>query len=440
MNVQRLKTMDRVEYERIIKRSFGTNDVILPAVQKTMDIVREKGDEIILDKYQKRFGKENYRSIAVTESEIRAAYSQVDEKTTQALKQMIKNITKVQKAQLPKKKEKVVNSETGIMVWREWRAIEKVGLYIPGGKATYPSSVLMTAIPALIAGCNEIVVCSPPQQDGTMPPSTLVACDMLGIKNIYKVGGVEAIAAMTYGTKTVPAVYKIFGAGNSYVTAAKTIAQKSISIDMPAGPSEIFIIADESANPSFIAADLLADGEHGEDSACVLVTTSEDIANNTIREIEKQLTTLDTKERAEKSLSRYGLICLVDTLDKAVKFANDYAPEHLEIMTKNADRLVGSIINAGSVFVGDWTSKSSGDYATGANHVLPTGGMAKMYPPLGVDGFGKWMQVQKCTENGLLKIKKTIETIATIEGLPAHRESVSIRFRNLKKNKYEYKK
>lgn len=433
MNVQRLKTMDRAEYGRIMKRSFGTNDVILPAVQKTMDIVREKGDEMILDKYRKRFGKENYQSIAVTESEIRAAYSQVDEKTTQALKQMIKNITKVQKAQLPKKKEKAVNSETGILVWREWRAIEKVGLYIPGGKATYPSSVLMTAIPALIAGCNEIVVCSPPRQDGTMPASTLVACDMLGIKNIYKVGGVEAIAAMTYGTKTVPAVYKIFGAGNSYVTAAKTIAQKSISIDMPAGPSEIFIIADKTANPAFIAADLLADGEHGEDSACVLVTTSEDIANNTIREIEKQLTTLDTKERAEKSLSRYGLICLVDTLDEAVKFANDYAPEHLEIMTKNADRLVGSIINAGSVFVGDWTSKSSGDYATGANHVLPTGGMAKMYPPLGVDGFGKWMQVQKCTENGLLKIKKTIETIATIEGLPAHRESVSIRFRNLQK-------
>lgn len=414
-------------------RSYGINDEILPKVKKTMDDIRDKGDELILDKYKERFGNDIYKSIAVTKNEIRKAYENVDKKTIRALKQMIKNITKIQKAQLPKKKEKAVSSEKGITVWREWRAIEKVGLYIPGGKATYPSSVLMTAIPALIAGCSEIVVTSPPKQDGSMPASTLVACDMLGIKNIYKVGGVEAIAAMTYGTKTIPAVYKIFGAGNSYVTAAKTIAQKTISIDMPAGPSEVLIIADETANPAFIAADLLADGEHGEDSACVLVTTSEEIAKRTIREIEKQLTILDTKERAEKSLSRYGLICLVDTITDAVKFSNDYAPEHLELMTKDADMLVGRITNAGSVFVGDWTTKSSGDYATGANHVLPTGGMAKMYPPLGVDGFGKWMQVQKCTKGGLSRIKKTIETIATVEGLPAHRESVSIRFRNLQK-------
>ncbi|MFZ2025677.1 MAG: histidinol dehydrogenase [Microgenomates group bacterium] len=430
MNVQRLKTMDKAEYRRIMMRSYGTNDEILPRVKKTMDEIRDKGDELILEKYRERFGNDIYKSIAVTKNEIRKAYENVDAKTIRALKQMIKNITKVQKAQLPRKKEKVVSSEKGITVWREWRAIDKVGLYIPGGKATYPSSVLMTAIPALIAGCREIVVCSPPRQDGFMPAATLVACDMLGITKIYKVGGVEAIAAMTYGTETIPAVYKIFGAGNSYVTAAKTIAQKLISIDMPAGPSEVFIIADETANPAFIASDLLADGEHGEDSACVLVTTSIDIAKRTIQEIVKQLVTLDTRERAEKSLSRYGLICLVDTLDEAVEFSNDYAPEHLELMTKDADVLVSRITNAGSVFVGNWTSKSSGDYATGANHVLPTGGMAKMYPPLGVDGFGKWMQIQKCTKSGLSKIKKTIETIASIEGLPAHKESVSIRFRS----------
>lgn len=422
--------MDRVEYQRIMKRSYGTNDAILPGVRKTMDEVREKGDKVIVDKYRERFGKDNYRSIAVTRREIRAAYEQVSRETIEALEQMIKNITKVQKAQLPLKKEKVVSSEKGIEVWREWRAIDKVGLYIPGGKATYPSSVLMTAIPALIAGCSEIVVASPPQQDGTMPASTLVACDMLGIKNIYKVGGVEAIAAMTYGTKTIPSVYKIFGAGNSYVTAAKTIAQKIISIDMPAGPSEVLIIADDTANPSFVAADLLADGEHGEDSACVLVTTSKDVAKKTVWQIKKQLKSLKTKERAEKALARYGLICLVDTIGEAVNFANDYAPEHLEIMTRDADALVGKITNAGSVFVGDWTTKSSGDYATGANHVLPTGGMAKMYPPLGVDGFGKWMQVQKCTKGGLSKIRKTIETIAAVEGLPAHGESATVRFRS----------
>jgi len=430
MNVKRLKTMRRAEYERIMQRSFGTNETILPGVKDTMDMVREKGDALIIEKYRKRFGKDVYRRIAVTKSEIRAAYGKVDAKTIRALKQMTKNITKVQKAQLPRRKEKVVNSEKGIAVWREWRAIEKVGLYIPGGKATYPSSVLMTAIPARIAGCKEIIVCSPPQADGTIPASTLVACDMVGITNIFKVGGVEAIAAMTYGTASIPAVYKIYGAGNSYVTAAKTIAQKSIAIDMPAGPSEVFIIADDSANPAFIAADLLADGEHGDDSACVLVTTSEAVAQKSLREIDRQLASLDTKERARKALSRYGLICLVDTMEEAVRFANDYAPEHLELMTRDDDALVARMMNAGSVFVGDWTSKSSGDYATGANHVLPTGGMAKMYPPLGVDGFGKWMQVQKCTKEGLLKIKKTIETIATVEGLPAHRESVSIRFRS----------
>jgi len=286
----------------------------------------------------------------------------------------------------------------------------------------------MTAIPAIIAGCKEIVICSPAKEDGQIPAATLVAADMVGIKNIYKVGGAEAIAAMTFGTETIPQVYKIFGAGNSFVTAAKTIAQKIISIDMPAGPSEVFIIADETANPAFIAADLLADGEHGEDSACVLVTTSEKIAQQTNNEIEKQLRKLTTQARAKMALDRYGLICFVDTLREAVEFANNYAPEHLEIMTKNADSLVGNIVNAGSVFIGRWTSKSCGDYATGANHVLPTGGMAKMYPPLGVDSFGKWMQVQKCTKNGLLQIKETIETIAEVEKLPAHKQSTSIRF------------
>jgi histidinol dehydrogenase len=289
----------------------------------------------------------------------------------------------------------------------------------------------MSAIPAQIAGCKEIVMCSPARGNGQIPAPTLVAADMIGLTKIYKIGGAEAIAAMTYGTETIPSTYKIFGAGNSFVTAAKMIALETISIDMPAGPSEVFVIADETANPAYIASDLLADGEHGEDSACVLLTTSQRIAEETIKEIEKQLPFLSTEERARESLRRYGLFAIVDSLDEAIDFTNEYAPEHLEIMTKNAEKLVEKIINAGSVFLGDWTSKATGDYATGANHVLPTGGMAKMYPPLGVDAYGKWMQVQKCTKDGLLQIKDTVETVAAVEQLPAHKNSVSIRFLKL---------
>jgi histidinol dehydrogenase len=233
---------------------------------------------------------------------------------------------------------------------------------------------------------------------------------------------------MTYGTGTIPGVYKIFGAGNSYVTAAKMIAQETISIDMPAGPSEVFVIADNSANPSYIAADLLADGEHGGDSACVLITTSRRIAEETIREIRKQLPALTTETRARESIRQYGLFAVVDSIDEAIAFTNAYAPEHLEIMTKNPRAVAKKITNAGSVFLGNWTSKATGDYATGANHVLPTGGMAKMYPPLGVDSYGKWMQIQQCSKAGLQRIKNTVETVATVEQLPAHRNSVSIRF------------
>lgn len=428
MNVTALTSLSDSEYRRIIRRSAGMDATIIPKVKKTMESVRISGDRVLYEKYAKRFGPDAYTSIAVTQKERKEAYASVGAEFMTAIRQMIKNITAVQKAQLPKRKDTVVRTEQGISVWREWRAIESVGLYIPGGKAIYPSSVLMTAIPAQIAGCTNIILCSPPRQDGRIPAPTLVAADMLGISNIYKVGGAEAIAAMCYGTETVPKTYKIFGAGNAMVTAAKMLALDTVSIDMPAGPSEIFIIADDSANPSYIAADLLADGEHGEDSACVLVTTSKAIATQTIREIRKQLPNLATSDRAKKSLAAYGLFATVRTLDEAIAFANVYAPEHLEIMTRNPETLVPRIRNAGSVFLGSWTSKATGDYATGANHVLPTGGMAAMYPPLGVDSFGKWMQVQRCTKQGLSAIRNTIEVIADTEQLPAHKNSVSIRF------------
>lgn len=428
MRVTKLKNLSPDDYNRIVRRSLGTNEDIMPEVKKIMETVRSSGDTALLSKYQTRYGADVYRNIRVTKDEISRAYANTKAETITALKQMIKNITAVQSAQLTKRIDTVVSSEPGISVWRQWRPIETVGLYIPGGKAIYPSSVLMSAIPAQIAGCSTIVLCSPPDRDGKMPDATLVAADMLGLTNIYKLGGAEAIAAMAYGTKSVPNVSKIFGAGNSYVTAAKMLAFGEVAIDMPAGPSEVFVIADESANPAYIAADLLADGEHGEDSACVLITTSETIARGTIAEIEKQLPKLKTEKRAREAIARYGLFTVVDTIDEAIAFTNEYAPEHLEIMTKNPASIVKNILNAGSVFLGNWTSKATGDYATGANHVLPTGGMAKMFPPLGVDAYGKWMQVQRCTKNGLRRIKQTIEVIATVEELPAHKNSVSIRF------------
>jgi histidinol dehydrogenase len=428
MKVIKLKDLPVEDYQRIMARSAGNDPAIMPKIKALMEDVRVRGDKPIYVDAEQRFAGQNFSSIKVSQAEVKQAYQEVSEDFIQSIKQMIKNITAVHKAQLPKRKDTVVYPEEGISVWREWRPIEKVGLYIPGGQAIYPSSVLMSAIPAQISGSTEIVMCSPARGTGQIPAPTLVAADMIGLTQIFKLGGPLAIAAMTYGTQTVPKVSKIFGAGGAAVTAAKMLALETISIDMPAGPSEVFIIADETATPAYIAADLLADGEHGDDSACVLVTTSQKVAEQTVEEIEKQLPKLATEVRTRESLRKYGLIAVVDSLKEAVEFANEYAPEHLEIMTEDPKKIVEGIINAGSVFLGDWTTKSAGDYATGANHVLPTGGMAKMYPPLGVDCYGKWMQVQKCSKEGLQKIRKTIEVLADTEELPAHKASTSIRF------------
>ncbi len=426
MNVIDLKDLSATDRSRIMARSAGNDPAIMPKIRKTMDAVRTDGDAVLLADAKRRFGAD-IDSLKVSPEEIKRAYDEVSEEFVAAIKQMIKNVTAVHKAQLPKKQDTVVHPEPGISVWREWRPIDKVGLYIPGGKAVYPSSVLMSAIPAQIAGSSEIVMCSPARGTGQIPAATLVAADMIGLTEIFKLGGPLAIAAMTYGTETVPNVYKIFGAGGAAVTAAKMLALETIAIDMPAGPSEVLIIADETANPAYVAADLLADGEHGDDSACVLVTTSRTLAEEVAAELEKQLPALATEERARESLKQYGLLAVVGSLDEAVAFSNEYAPEHLEIMTADPRTVVKGITDAGSVFLGDWTTKSSGDYATGANHVLPTGGMAKMYPPLGVDCYGKWMQVQECTEDGLKEISRTIETLAETEELPAHKTSTTIR-------------
>ena len=269
---------------------------------------------------------------------------------------------------------------------------------------------------------------TPPDKSGTVNPNILVAADIAGIDEMYKVGGAQAISALAYGTETIPNVYKIFGPGNRFVSAAKQVVSQDVAIDMPAGPSEVCIIADETANPSFIASDLLADGEHAEDSACALITTSQEVADKTIVEIEAQLKTLSTADRIRASFKNYGLIAVAQSMEEIISFVNDYAPEHLEIMTKNNLSVVRRINNVGSIFLGNWTSKSSGDYATGANHVLPTGGMAKMFSPLGVEAFGRWIEVQKCTKNGLARIRKTIAQLSAAEELPAHKVSTEIRF------------
>lgn len=427
MKICKLNAIPKKKLMTIKKRSLKSSFETTRIVRNILSDVQKRGEKAIYEKYSKRIG--NSYALSVTKKEIINAYRKVNPKFIKAVNQAIENIRAVHQAQFRTLSEKPTETIKGINVWREWRPIEKVGLYVPGGNAIYPSSLLMAGIPAIIAGCKDIIVCSPPNEKGEIPAPTLVAADIIGIKKMYKIGGAEAIAAMAYGTSSIPKVYKIFGAGNSYVTEAKMQVFGEVNIDMPAGPSEIFIIADESANPAYVAADLLADGEHGEDSACVLITTSKKLACLVRAELNKQIKTLETKKRIREALKNYGLLAVADSLNEAVAFCNDYAPEHLEIMTKNADALVSKITNAGSVFIGDWTTKSAGDYATGANHVLPTGGMAKMYGPLSIESFGKQMQIQKVESKKALKgIKQTVETFGEIEKLPAHKNSMSIRF------------
>jgi len=429
MNIQNLSQLDNKTKERILKRSRENIDGVIPYVTSIINDVRDNGDKTIR-KYTKKFDGATISDLSVSKNEISDAYQVVDSDIITALKQAKKNIEMFQRAQLKSKIRSKVKTESGITLWQEWRPIERVGIYVPGGKAAYPSSVLMGAIPAQIAGCKKLVMVTPPDKNGLINPAILVAADIAGVTEIFKVGGVQAVAALAYGTESIPNVFKIFGPGNRYVAAAKQVVSQDVAIDMPAGPSEVLIIADDSANPAFIAADLLADGEHAEDSACVLITTSQEVAEKTVGEIEKQLMNVNTADSIRASLKSYGLIAMANSMAEAIEFANEYAPEHMELMTKNNNEVLSQITNVGSVFLGDWTSKSSGDYATGANHILPTGGMAKMYAPLGVEAFGRWIEVQKCTKDGLQAIRKSIGVLSDTEGLPAHKVSTEIRFTN----------
>ncbi|MBA7548699.1 Histidinol dehydrogenase [subsurface metagenome] len=308
--------------------------------------------------------------------------------------------------------------------------IEKIGLYIPGGTAPLFSTVLMLGIPAKIAGCKEIVLCSPPGKDGFLNPAIIYAASIAGIDKMYKIGGMQAIGAMAYGTDTIPAVYKIFGPGNQYVTAAKQmVAREGMAIDMPAGPSEVAVLADESSNPVFIASDLLSQAEHGTDSQVVMITVSKEIADQTIKELESQLNELPRKNLAEKSLA-YGKIFLVKDYEEMMELANTYAPEHLIISTSNADSLVEKVINAGSVFIGAYTPESAGDYASGTNHTLPTNGYAVAYSGVNLDAYFKKITFQHINKEGLELLGPAIEKMALAEELTAHQRAISLRLRH----------
>ncbi|MCS4542259.1 MAG: histidinol dehydrogenase [Euryarchaeota archaeon] len=422
--IKKIEELSQAERKKILERSKLELEDIKVGIQKIIDDVRKFGDKAISDKYAKRFEKIRITKefLKITQTEIDKAYEKVSPELLEAIKEAVKNIKKFHAAQLPT--ELKVKIAEGIELHQLVRPIEKVGCYVPGGRAPYPSSVLMTVLPAKVAGVERIVVCTPPQTDGTINPLILVACDIVGADEIYRVGGAQAIAAMAFGTETITKVDKIVGPGNIYVTTAKILVAGYVATDFPAGPSEVLILADDTAKPDWVAIDMLAQAEHDPNAAAVLVTTSEKLANQVKAEVEKQTKTLERAEIIEESLSKNGWILIAKNMGEAVDFTNDYAPEHLEIQTKNAEALVSKIKNAGSIFVGEYAPVPVGDYASGTNHVLPTSGFARAYSGLSVYDFIKQPTVQILDKAGLDKLKKYVIKLAEMEGLKAHAESV----------------
>jgi histidinol dehydrogenase len=386
--------------------------------------IKKNGDKA-LRKYTSEFDKVNLEKIEVSDQEKYFALNQVDTNLFDAIKLAAENITAFHKMQLQHTEK--IETMPGVICWRKNVGIEKVGLYIPGGTAPLFSTVLMLAIPAVLAGCRKIIICTPPSPEGKIHPAILVAAGYIGIDKIYKVGGVQAIAAMTFGTQTLPKVDKIFGPGNQYVTAAKQLAQKyGVAIDMPAGPSEVAVFADKTADASFVAADLLSQAEHGADSQVLLVTDHEPIIDLVQSELQRQLKNLPRQELAEKALSNSKTV-LVSARSEAMALLNEYAPEHLILSCEAPAELADLVINAGSVFLGHYSPESAGDYASGTNHTLPTAGYAKSYSGVSVDSFVKKITFQYLSEEGLNNIGSAVETMAEAEGLRAHAEAVRIR-------------
>ncbi|WP_339652335.1 histidinol dehydrogenase [uncultured Maribacter sp.] len=419
----------REDWDSVLKRPTQTVADIEGLVNGIFKEVADNGDVTLL-KYTEQFDKVVLANLLVSQAEINEADLLVSEELKDAIQLAKSNIEVFHKAQ--KTGRVTVETSPGVSCWQEKRPIQKVGLYIPGGTAPLFSTILMLAVPAVLAGCAEIVLCSPPDKKGNLNPAILYAANLCGVTKIVKVGGIQAIAGMTFGTETIPQVYKIFGPGNQYVTVAKQIATKhGVAIDMPAGPSELLVVADDTANAAFVASDLLSQAEHGVDSQVILVSTSNMLIDSVEKEVLSQLEVLPRKEIARQAIVNSKLI-YVDNDQEAIDLINEYGPEHFIVCVENEDFYIENIQNAGSVFIGNYTPESAGDYASGTNHTLPTNGYAKQYSGVNLDSFMKSMTFQKITEKGIKAIGNAIELMAEAEGLQAHKHAVTLRLKSLK--------
>lgn len=428
MKVIKYPTPD--QWDDLLKRPEIESENLFAQVQTILNEVKSRRDDALYE-FNLKFDKIKLDSLLVKEEELQEANTLVSSALKEAIKVAYQNIYKFHSSQ--QVEEKKVETMAGVTCWRKAIPIEKVGLYIPGGTAPLFSTVLMLAIPAKIAGCKEVVLCTPPNTSGKIAPAILYAAQVAGVNKIYKVGGAQAIGAMAYGTESIPKVYKIFGPGNQYVTAAKQLVSlKNVAIDMPAGPSEVAVLADESANPIFVAADLLSQAEHGIDSQVLLVTTHEALIQEVEEEIDKQLKNLPRRELTEKTLLNSKII-LVQSIEEGMSMINSYAPEHLIVEVKNYHEVAKLVVNAGSVFLGSYTPESAGDYASGTNHTLPTNGHARAYSGVSLDSFVRKTTFQEITQEGLQKLGPTIEVLAQNELLDAHKNAVTLRLKTLQK-------
>ncbi|WP_316792537.1 histidinol dehydrogenase [Pedobacter frigoris] len=427
MKIYSYTDLSKDKIESICLRQLEDDNSIQERVKSIVARVKSEGDKALFD-YARQFDKVIMNKLCIDKAEIESIASTIPADAKSAIDTAYLNIRTFHASQA--NKEARVETMEGVECWRETRAIEKVGLYIPGGSAVLPSTFLMLGIPAVLAGCKEIVVCSPPQQDGKTNCYVAYCAIKLGIERIYLIGGAQAVAAMAYGTDSVPRVYKIFGPGNRYVTQAKQLVQSAAgtAIDMPAGPSEVLVLADTTANPSYVASDLLAQAEHGSDSQAILVATSREIIDKTLEELDIQLKELPRKDVTAMAIANSYAV-LVENLEQGMEFSNVYAPEHLILATTEFEKLIPLIVNAGSVFLGNLTPESAGDYASGTNHTLPTSGFAKAYSGVSLDSFVKKITFQHISRKGLDNIGTTVEVLAAAEGLDAHKNAISIRLK-----------
>ena len=427
MKIIELKNQNKQDRIKLLKRSLIDSQIVLNTVGNIINDVRNNGDQS-LKTYTQKLDNVKLENFQLNEQEIKKSISQVDPLLIKALEKAAANIKKFHKTQLPQ--EWICNVDEGITAGQIIRPLKTVGCYIPGGRAVYPSTILMTVIPAKIAGVSKVICCTPPAQNGKVKNEILAAASISGADEIYSVGGAQAIAAMTYGTESIPKVDKIVGPGNIYVTTAKKLVYGDVDIDFPAGPSEVLIIADAESNPNYVALDMLAQAEHDPNAAAVLVTTSKTLAEIVNNIINDKILSIPRKEIIEESLENYGRIIHVDTLKEATEFCNEYAPEHLIIMTSQPEEVLKDIHNAGSIFLGELTPVAAGDYGSGTNHVLPTSGCARLYSGLSTESFLKKPTIQRLSKEGLENLKDVVVTLAEYEGLYAHAESFKKRLKD----------